>query len=140
MIKLTQPQLQILLQLRRSHKPLTKLQLGTTGRILDSLFQRDYIEINYQPIAAKITLNGILAVNDHIKSNPVELPEKRTHLQEYELIDLVSLYYPDRDLYYLMTTLRQAGFSPHVIGTERLYKQDKIIEMFEYLKIKLHNI
>lgn len=139
MPNLTQPQLQVLLQLRRSQKPLTRLQLGTTGRTLESLLALDYIEVSYNPTAAKITTAGILVTTEYIKNNQIMLPVERSHLQEYELSDLVSLYYPNNSLFLLLADLRQQGYFPINIGADRLYNRDKIIEMFEYLRTQLCN-
>lgn len=134
MPKLSQPQLQVLLQLRRSQKPLTRLQLGTTGRTLESLLALDYIEVSHNPTAAKITTAGILATTEHIKNNQIILPGKRSHLQEYEFTELVSLYYPNNSLFLLLCELRHQGYFPTNIGTDSLYGCGKIIEMFEYLR------
>jgi hypothetical protein len=134
MTKLTQSQLLVLLQLRRAGQPLTKLQLGAKGRTLDALFKLGFIEIRYQPIAAKITTEGLLTVNDYIRNNPVELPEKRSYLQEHEVYDLVSLYYPNESLYLLMKALKEANFEPIFIGADRMYTDDKVRKMFEFLR------
>jgi DNA-binding MarR family transcriptional regulator len=136
MSKLTPSQLQVLLQLRRSQKPLTRLQLGTTGRTLESLLALDYIEVSHNPTAAKITTAGILATTEHIKNNQIVLPDKRSHLQEHEFVDLVSLYYPNHSLFLLLAELRQQGYFPINIGADILYSRDKIIEIFDYLRAK----
>lgn len=134
MLKLSQPQLQVLLQLRRSQKPLTRLQLGTTGRTLESLLALDYVEVSHNPTAAKITTAGILATCEHIKNNQIILPDKRSHLQEYEVIEVVSLYYPNQSLYLLMVELREANFKPIVMGADRLYTVDKVRRIFDFLR------
>ena len=91
MSKLTQPQLQVLLQLRRSQKPLMRIQLGCAVKTLEALSTLNYIELTSNPTTAKITTAGIFATSEYIKYNPVLLPDKRTNLNEYEVFDLVRL-------------------------------------------------
>lgn len=140
MSELTQPQLQGLLLLQRTQKPLTRLQLGTTGRTLESLLVLDYVEVSHNPTAAKITTAGILATSEHIKNNQIVLPVERSHLQEYELAELLSLYYPTHSLYLILSELREQGFFPIRLGTYILYSRDKIVEVFDYLRTQSYTI
>lgn len=138
-MQISQLQLQTLLQLRRSQKPLTKLQLGTTVKILKSLSTLNYIEIFHNPITAKITTNGILATNEYINNNPIVLSKKQSYLKEYELFELISLYYPNESLFCLIQELRFRNFTPVLIEGNSLYSCDKVIEMFDCLRNHLCN-
>lgn len=131
-IKLSQPQLQVLLLLRRQPNGLAMMQLRTKQTILKSLLDSQLIERDSQ--VYKITTSGIYAVSDHIKNNPVTLPETRTHYQEYEVMDLLSLYYPTVSIIQLMLTLKDAGFVPISCSGGRLYSKDKTRLMLEYLR------
>jgi|688.fasta_scaffold333806_3 hypothetical protein len=137
MSKLTQPQLQVLLQLRRSKTALTRSQLQAKHTTVESLIYNGLATLENE-IFFRISPEGLLAIFDHIKKEPFILPKEKTHFQEYEVFDLISFYFPDQSLYLLMTS-REAYFEPITIGQDRLYNSAKVVEMLEFLRNKLCN-